>query len=150
MDYVYALTSMYSESTYPEQTMDPAAMLIACVPALIVSIFLIICIWKIFTKCDEAGWKSIIPIYNMWIEMKLFWGEPCVLPFILLLFVPVANMVVAIMLTVKMARSFGKSGGFAVGLILLPIIFIPILAFGSDDYIGPDGDYYARASLKNI
>ena len=58
---------------------------------------------------------------------------------------PIANLVVLIMLYVKMARSFGKSGGFAVGLIFLSIIFIPILAFGSDDYIGPDGDFYARS-----
>ena len=27
-------------------------------------IILVIANWKIFTKAGEAGWKSIIPIYN--------------------------------------------------------------------------------------
>lgn len=124
--------------------MTPGMMMAIYIPTLILCVFLIICMWKLFTKCGEAGWKCLIPFYNTWIQFKLFWGENCVLPFILT-FVPIANLVVLIMLYVKMARSFGKSGGFAVGLIFLSIIFIPILAFGSDDYIGPDGDFYARS-----
>lgn len=130
-------------------SMDFGTMMISMVPALIIGVFMIVCMWKLFVKCDEPGWKCLIPFYNTWIEFKLFWGENPVLPFILM-FVPFANFVVLIMLYVRMARSFDKSGGFAVGLIFLSIIFIPILAFGSDDYIGPNGDYYARASMKNI
>ena len=115
---------------------------------MLLCIFLIVCIWKIFTKAGEAGWKSIVPFYNNWTMLKLFWKSEPVVPFILL-FVPFANLVVLIMLYVKMARSFGKSGGFAVGLILLSFIFMPILAFGSDEYIGPDGDIYARATYSD-
>lgn len=129
--------------------MSAGMSLITLIPTLVICAFIIICMWKLFTKCDEPGWKSLIPFYSTWVQLKLFWGEKCVVPFILM-FVPFANFVVLIMLYVKMARSFGKGGGFAVGLIFLSIIFLPILAFGSDDYIGPDGDYYARASLKNI
>lgn len=124
-------------------SMDPAQLMASLIPSLVICVFLLICMWKLFTKCGEAGWKCLIPFYNLWIELKLFWGESCVLPFILF-FVPIANIVVMIMLYIRMARSFGKSGGFAAGLILLGIIFIPILAFGSDEYIGPNGDFYAR------
>lgn len=123
-------------------SMDPGQMMVAMIPSLVICAFLLVCMWKLFTKCGEPGWKSLIPFYGTWVQLKLFWGEPLV-PFILL-FVPIANIVVLIMLYIKMARSFGKSGGFAVGLILLGIIFIPILAFGSDEYIGPNGDFYAR------
>jgi hypothetical protein len=27
--------------------------------------------WKIFEKAGEAGWKSIIPIYNVYIMYKI-------------------------------------------------------------------------------
>lgn len=37
----------------------------------------------------------------------------------------------------KTARAFGKSTGFAIGLMLLPSIFTLILGFGSDTYLGP-------------
>lgn len=57
----------------------------------------------------------------------------------ILLFVPIANIIISIMLYFKMAKSFGKDGGFAVGLLFLNIIFMPILAFGDASYIGPDG-----------
>jgi hypothetical protein len=35
------------------------------------------------------------------------------------------------------AKSFGKGVGFGIGLLLLPIIFFPILGFGSAQYQGP-------------
>jgi hypothetical protein len=38
---------------------------------------------------------------------------------------------------VDLAKSFGKSGGYAVGLIFLSFIFIPMLGFGSAKYVGP-------------
>ncbi|MBQ4226716.1 MAG: hypothetical protein II697_00810, partial [Clostridia bacterium] len=37
------------------------------------------------------------------------------------------------------ARSYGKGGAFAAGLIFLPVIFFPVLAFGDSQYIGPNG-----------
>lgn len=57
----------------------------------------------------------------------------------ILLFIPIANIIIYIMLYSKMAKSFGKGGGFALGLMFLNIIFMPILAFGDASYIGPDG-----------
>lgn len=29
--------------------------------------------WKMFEKAGEAGWKAIIPIYNMYIVFKFAW-----------------------------------------------------------------------------
>jgi hypothetical protein len=45
-----------------------AAMWLLVVVILIVSI---IAMWKIFEKAGEAGWKSIIPIYNVYIMYKI-------------------------------------------------------------------------------
>ena len=40
-----------------------------------------------------------------------------------------ATMVTNIMMLVGLSKNFGKSGGFAAGLIFFPFIFFPILAF---------------------
>lgn len=34
-------------------------------------VLLVIAQWKIFTKAGEAGWKSLIPVYNMVVLYKL-------------------------------------------------------------------------------
>jgi hypothetical protein len=49
--------------------------------------------------------------------------------------IPVVNVVIAILIMIELAKVFGKDGGFTVGLILLPIVFYPILAFGDAKYI---------------
>ena len=59
---------------------------------------------------------------------------------ILFWLVAIAQFVIAILLNLRLARSFGESTGFAVGLILLNVIFTCILGFGSAEYIGPCED----------
>ena len=49
-----------------------------------------------------------------------------------------AALVLQIVYMVRLARSFGKGGGFAVGLIFLTPIFIAILGFGDAVYQGPE------------
>ncbi len=87
--------------------------------------------WKIFTKADKPGWASLIPIYNVIVLLEIV-RKP--LWMVILIFIPIANIIVYIIVAIELANSFGKSGGFAAGLILLPIIFYPILAFGSAEY----------------
>ena len=51
--------------------------------------------------------------------------------------IPLVNFIILIILFIDLAKSFGKGVGFGIGLILLPIIFFPILGFGSATYQGP-------------
>ena len=88
-------------------------------------------LWKIFTKAGQPGWASIIPIYNVIVLLKIA-GKP--LWYIILLIIPLVNIVVGILVLIELAKNFGKGVGFAIGLILLPIIFYPILAFGDAKY----------------
>lgn len=103
---------------------------------LIICILFIVAWWKIFEKAGEAGWKSIIPFYNYYILFKIAWGNGLLF---LLMFIPFVNFIIAIILEVKLAKAYGQSGGFAVGLIFLPNIFTLILGFGSAQYVGPNG-----------
>ena len=107
---------------------------------LIIGIVSLIGMWKVFTKAGEAGWKCLIPIYNMVILFKIAGISPWFVLGYLATIIPVVGYLVAIGITIyamiNLAKSFGKSGGFAVGLILLEPIFICILGFGSAEYQG--------------
>jgi hypothetical protein len=103
---------------------------------LAVAVLSIVAMWKIFDKAGEPGWAAIIPFYNLYVLFKITWGSGWKF---LLMLIPIANIVIAIITMVKLAKAFGKSGGFAVGLIFLSVIFYCILAFDSSTYIGvPD------------
>lgn len=96
-----------------------------------VALFMIIVNWRLYKKAGREGWTSIIPIYNLIVKFE-FLDIP--LWFIILAFIPAANIAVIIITSLSMARKFNKDMGFAVGLMLLPIIFVPILAFGNSEY----------------
>ena len=96
-----------------------------------IALLMVISIWKVFIKAGQPGWAAIVPIYNMYVLLKIA-GKPGW--WILLLFVPVVNLVISIIALLGLAENFGKGAGFAIGLLFLPIIFYPILAFGSATY----------------
>ena len=99
-----------------------------------VIVFEIAALWQIFVKASEAGWKAIIPIWNTLVILKIV-GRPWW--WIILFLIPIVNIVIFIIVYLDLAKSFAKSTGFAVGLILLSFIFIPILGFGPSTYSGP-------------
>ena len=115
---------------------DSGASTTSIIISCIVIIISLIAQWKIFTKAGEAGWKAIIPIYNLYILCKIVDGKG--IKFLLFL-IPIVNVVYSILLNIRMARAFGKGSGFAVGLIFLNTIFTLILGFGDAQYIGPQG-----------
>lgn len=112
--------------------------------------------WRIFTKAGEAGWKGIIPVYNIYSLYKISWKTSMfwallVLELLssiiqsasdgfLLSFVgwicSVAGLVIGIMGLHKVSKAFGHGAGFTLGLIFLNPIFLLILGFGSSQYLG--------------
>ena len=97
------------------------------------SILMIVATWKVFVKAGRPGWAVLIPIFNTYVFLKIA-GKPGW--WLIWFFIPLLNLIFGIIATVAFAERFGKGAGFAVGLILLPIIFIPILAFGEAQYNG--------------
>lgn len=98
---------------------------------LAVVILMIVSIWKVFTKAGQPGWACIIPIYNAYVMLKVA-GKPGW--WLLLLFIPVVNFIISLIIPFAVAGNFGKGAGFGIGLLLLPFIFYPILAFGNAQY----------------
>jgi len=95
-------------------------------------IVMIASMWKIFTKAGKPGWAAIIPIYNIIVLLEIV-GRPMWWILIYLICAPIA----AIIISIDLAKSFGKDIGFGIGLIILPIVFFPMLGFGAATYVGP-------------
>ena len=57
----------------------------------------------------------------------------------ILFLIPYLNFIFIIWAFNLTSKSFGKGVGFTLGLLFLPVIFFPILGFGSSKYIGPAG-----------
>jgi uncharacterized membrane protein YhaH (DUF805 family) len=100
---------------------------------LAVVVFEIAACWRVFSKAGQPGWGALIPIYNGYCLLQVA-GRPGW--WLLLLFIPVVNMIVGIIVALDVARNFGRSIAFGIGLIILPIILYPILGFGSAQYGG--------------
>lgn len=111
--------------------------------------------WKIFTKAGEAGWKSIVPFYNLYTQYKLTWnpmwffvlvgcaavnvvlGGAEGIFYIISTITSLAVGVIGIISNFKLSQAYGHGAGFAIGLIFLNPIFMLILGFGSSEYQGP-------------
>ena len=91
-------------------------------------------LWKLYIKAGQPGWAGIVPIYNIIVLLTIV-GRP--IWWIALFCVPFVNIIVLIIVFIDLAKSFGKDLGFAIGMILLSIIFLPMLAFGDSQYVGP-------------
>lgn len=104
---------------------------------LIVYVISVIAMWKLFTKAGKPGWASIVPVYNAVVLFQIAGLNPFLL---LLALIPIVNVfvmiVLMILLNINLAKAFGKSTGFAVGLIFLNTIFMLILGLGDSQYVG--------------
>lgn len=101
----------------------------------IVGIVMMIALWKIFVKANKPGWAAIVPIYNLVVLFEICGLNPLLL---LVLLIPglnaLAMMVFGIFTTIKLGQAFGKSNGFILGMLFIPWIFYPMLAFGKAQY----------------
>jgi len=102
--------------------------------ALAIGLLIVASVWKVFVKAGQPGWASIVPIYNIIVLLTIV-GKP--LWWIILFMIPLANIYAAFVVSIGLAKSFGKSTGFGLGLLFLGIFFFPILGFGTARYVGP-------------
>lgn len=122
-------------------------------------VLLIVASWKMFTKAGQPGWKSVIPVYNVWTLYKIakvnFWvwlvipaivcgvAQPMLVnagnnPNAFVVIFAVVAIIYGIVADWKLCKgisqSFGKGAGFAVGMFFFPNIFQLIIGFGKAKY----------------
>lgn len=100
-------------------------------------VFSVITWWKLFEKAGKPGWIAVVPIYSTVVLLEIV-GKPTW--WIFLLFIPGINLIFGIWTINLLSKSFGKDEGYTIGILLLGIVFLPMLAFGDAQYIGPMGD----------
>ena len=142
---------------------------------LVAIVLTIIALWKLFNKAGDKGWKSIIPVYNIYTFFKI-WSRPAffwislglyfaniiaifisdqtesVSIYLISILVMVGfyvTLTVFLILTLhQLSKSFGHGAPFTLGLIFLNTIFIMIIAFEKSKYV-PTGKYKKSKKLNN-
>jgi len=104
---------------------------------LIVLVF-IIAGWRLFSKAGKPGWAIIIPFYNLYIYTQIIQRPGWWILLYFSIAIPAVGALALVFLSIvdqlRLAKVFGRSAGFGVGLILLGWVFFPILAFSGSQY----------------
>ena len=87
--------------------------------------------WKTCEKAGKPGWAGLIPIYNLYVLVKIsgnaWW-------WFMLFFIPVINFFATIKISIDLAGKFNKGILFGLGLTFMSFIFYPLLGFGDYQY----------------
>lgn len=94
---------------------------------------------KLFKKASKKETTAFYPIVNLFTllditETSTFLG--------ILFFVPIVNVVVLSILFYRLGSSFNTSMFYKIGLVVLPIVFYPLLAYGDKAYKLNDEEYF--------
>jgi hypothetical protein len=93
-------------------------------------LFFAYCLFVLAKKMNVANaWMAFIPLLDAYLAVKMA-GKPGW--WLILLFIPIVNIVIAIVVTHSIVKLRGHTGLFTLGMIFLSIIFLPILAFESN------------------
>lgn len=125
----------------PEEMPELFSPAFACVffsIMLAVGIISIVAMWIVFTKAGEPGWAALIPIYDMYVLARVgdkpgWMGILACFAGLIPIVGTIIQLVLFIIISIGVARTFGKGVMFGLGLCFLWFIFYPILAFGSSD-----------------
>ncbi len=135
-------------------------VILAIIVAFVV--IMIVSNWKILTKANEEGWKSLIPFYNQWtlcevIGLSPYWVIELVVVQAIYIFaeqvfegsfivttlswlVTLNSLYFNVVYSLSLAKSFGKDKSFGILTVFFPIITLPMLAFGKSQYVGKNGE----------
>ncbi len=92
------------------------------------------CIGKILEKAGKPLWTGFVPIYNLLLLIEIV-GRPTW--WIVLMLIPFVNFVILIIVSIDLAKSFGKDVVWGLLIAFVSVIGLPMLAFGDATYQGP-------------
>ena len=135
---MYSYCSYYDYYDYSDYDVISAlvgltGLAVIWVIALLLIALMIVAMWILFKKAGKPGWAAVVPFYDQYTLYEITWGNGWRF---LMLLIPIYNIVLAILTYIRLAKAFGKDEGYAVGLVFLPQVFVPMLAFGSAAYHG--------------
>ena len=114
--------------------MATARAVLFAIMSIAAAVFMIATMWKVNEKGGKPGWAAVVPIYNEVVLLQLAGKSGW---WFLLYLIPLVNIIIYFIARIDLAKSFGRGVGFGLGLIFLPVIFFPILAWDDPEYVGP-------------
>ncbi len=78
-----------------------------------------------YNKKGEHSWGALIPIYSQIIQLRISGLSPWI---VLLYFIPVANIVIAIINNIKFIKAYKRDTAFAVVALFFPVICYPVVS----------------------
>lgn len=103
------------------------------VAILMILLLEILCFFKIMVKFGKSGWIIFVPIYNVLVLGEKLYGKKW---YGLLYLVPIVNIVFFLVSCYQLGKVFNRDDIGCILLVVLPQIFIPILAFDTSKYVG--------------
>ena len=116
--------------------------------------------WRILTKAGEKGWKSLVPVYSVFIShhivgMSHVWFILEVVIWVIEIVFELVKLPEAVVLgfgiaagiftivsewihVIRLCNCFGKGLGFKIGMLLFPNLFLLIIAYGKAEYQKPN------------
>lgn len=95
-------------------------------------LLIVVSMWVVFAKAGQPGWAAFVPFYNVYVLTCKIAGKD--VGWFVLEFIPIVNLYTSLLVMMAVARKFGKSDLFGVGLWLFGFVFFPLLAFGGAKY----------------
>ena len=121
--------ALFAETT---KMSDGAGAFWLVIVVVLLVLYTVAC-WRVYEKARKPGWAAIIPIYNIYVLLKII-GRPTW--WLLLYLVPFVNAIVHIIVSIDLATAFRKSAVFGVlWLWLFPVGYL-VLGFGDAKYKG--------------
>jgi len=123
---------LHYASSSPSSGISKTTVLAIYLFTLLVVILMYAAEWRIFVKAGQSGWKSLVPIYNVYTQFTIagmsgWW--------VLALLVPLLDIYATVLLSLGTAERFGKGTIFAVlGLLLFAPVGYIYLGFGKTKY----------------
>ncbi|MBQ3284706.1 MAG: hypothetical protein IJH40_03605 [Ruminococcus sp.] len=143
--------------TYFSTPLAAAATIVILIIVLLIYVLFVVAEWRILTKAGEKGWKALIPIYNIYVShhivgmshawfiaeviiwvieilFEVFEGIPDWIGLVFGIAVGIFTLISELIHILKICTCFGKGTGFKIGMILIPDLFLLILAFGKSEF----------------
>lgn len=113
---------------------------------LVFFVIMLLSCFKIFEKAKIDGYKVLIPLYNLYLFVKIADLPIFVVP---LLLIPFLNILVFWFVSYRIGDRFHKNVIFNIGLCIFPFLFYPILAFSKSLYKPAEEIGHIRAQEQN-
>jgi hypothetical protein len=125
------ITGAAPPGAYTEPGLPSSLVAALFAAAAAIAVLYLVGLWKTFTKGGRPGWAALVPFYNLVVILELaqrpvWWIAP--------MLIPVVNLVPLGLVSMALARRFGKGAGFGLGLAFLGFVFYPVLGFGKVSY----------------